>query len=77
MRDITLKGDARSASGECPTLTFTLDGRTVYTTKDTEFRDGKCNDLLSSRNTDIKVMGTLMSDNRVLARRVDFDKDDD
>jgi hypothetical protein len=77
VRDITLKGDARSASGACPTLTFTVEGRTVYTTSDTDYRDGNCKDLLSNGRKDVKVMGTLMSDNRVRARRVTFDEDDD
>ena len=75
MREITLQGEPRSVTGSCPTLTFTLDGRTVYTTDDTDFKKGKCKDVSTTRK-DIEVKGTLMSDNRVRANRITFGEDD-
>jgi hypothetical protein len=72
---ITLEGRARSVNGTCPALTFTVDGRTVYTTSATDYKKGKCSDLTKG-GEDVEVKGTLMSDKRVRADRVTFDKDD-
>ena len=73
--DITLDGKPRSVSGGCPTVTFTVGGRTVFTTRDTDYKKGKCGDL-SKDNKEVEVNGTLMSDGRVRAERVTFSKED-
>jgi hypothetical protein len=58
-------------------LSFTIDGRTVYTTAATDFRRRECRDI--QNNTEVEIRGVLMSDGRVRADRVTFEKgrDDD
>ena len=60
-------------SGSCHTATFTLDGRTVYTTENTSFERGPCRDL--TNNQEVELDGVLMSDGRVRADRIRFEKD--
>jgi hypothetical protein len=71
--EITLVGEARTVSGTCPTLTFTVQTRTVYTTEQTMFSRGPCRDLQNGR--EVEVRGMLMSDNRVRADRIRFEDD--
>jgi hypothetical protein len=70
--DITLTGKVDSVTGSCPALTFTLQGHTVYTTADTQFMKGPCKDI--QKNAEVEVRGKLMSDDRVRADRVTFEK---
>lgn len=58
-------------SGSCPTLTFVVDGRQVYTTGDTGFKKGNCRDLRNGMEVEVK--GMLMSDGTVRAQRVEED----
>ena len=73
---IRLDGEARDVSGTCPNKTFRLDGRTVYTTAQTVFERGGCGDLRNDADID-DLRGMLMSDGRVRADRIRFEKDDD
>lgn len=73
MSEITLVGEARTVSGTCPVLSFTLLTRTVYTTEQTMFSKGPCRELQNGR--EIEVRGMLMSDGRVRADRVRFEDD--
>ena len=73
VREITIDGEVGDVSGSCPALTFTLDGRTVVTSNQTEFSRGPCKDLRSG--VEVEVRGTLMSDGRVQAIRVRYEKD--
>ena len=72
VREITVEGEAQAVSGACPVLTFTTAGRSVYTTNSTEFSKGPCRNLVNG--ADVEVRGMLMSDNRVRADRVRFEK---
>ena len=74
-RSIELEGRVRSLAGACPALSFTLDGRTVYTTPATEFRRGECRGI--GNNDEVEVRGVLMSDGRVRADRVTLKRDRD
>ncbi|CAN5632498.1 hypothetical protein BH23ACI1_BH23ACI1_05500 [soil metagenome] len=58
-------------SGSCPALTFTLRGLAVYTTSATRYDDKRCEDIRNGR--EVEIRGTLMSDGRVRADRVEID----
>lgn len=71
VRSIELKGRVSALDGSCPARTFTVDGRTVYTTSETRYDDGSCGRLRNG--VEVKIRGTLMSDGQVRADRVEFD----
>ena len=71
VREVKVSGRVDSVSGSCPTLTFEVDGRTVYTTAKTKYDDGGCRDI--ERRTKVKVEGMLMSDGRIRADEVEVD----
>jgi hypothetical protein len=75
VRDISLDGRVSGVAGSCPIVTFTLEGRSVYTTATTAFQRGPCRDLRNG--TRIEMRGFVMSDNRVRADVVRFEDDDD
>jgi hypothetical protein len=70
---IDLDGDPRNVAGSCPNKTFSLDGRTVYTTAQTAFERGSCGDLRNGEDLEL-VRGWLMTDGRVRADRIRFEK---
>ena len=72
MKEVTLKGNLTNATGTCPTLTFNVNDDLVYTTSLTKFERGECKDV--SNDAKVEVRGTLMSDGRVRADRVKFEK---
>lgn len=74
VRPIALDGEARDVSGTCPNKTFSLENRIVYTTAQTEFERGSCGDLRNRVDFEF-VRGMLMSDGRVRADRIRYDKD--
>jgi Domain of unknown function (DUF5666) len=55
-------------SGECPQLSFRLDGRTVNTTSATRFKDVSCSSLRNLMRVEVK--GMLMSNGTVVADEV-------
>lgn len=69
--EIELDGTIAGLSGACPNLRFTVDGRTVTTDRETDFRDGRCSD--AQNGEDVEVRGFPQSDGTVRARRVEFD----
>jgi hypothetical protein len=69
---VELSGRISSVSGTCPAVTFVLEGQVVYTTSATEFSKGPCRDLKSDKK--VSVTGWLMSDLRVRADAIRFDK---
>jgi hypothetical protein len=71
---IELEGEIDRVAGSCPTKTFRLDDYTVYTTADTTYERGSCNNVGNDADVEY-VRGWLMSDGRVRADRIRFDKD--
>jgi Domain of unknown function (DUF5666)/Putative binding domain, N-terminal/Viral BACON domain len=63
---ISLRGDVSGLSGECPNLTFTVDGRLVRTSGATSF--DRCDRVRNGR--EVMVDGLLQVDGSVLALRV-------
>jgi hypothetical protein len=64
----TVSGEISSLEGQCPTLTFLVDARTVRTTSSTKFMGGSCNGL--DDGDDVTVEGTVESDNSITATSV-------
>ena len=71
VRPMDVDGRIESISGSCPVVTFEVKNRTVYTTSDTRYEDGRCRDL--ERREKVKVRGMLMSDGKVRADEVEID----
>ena len=71
MRTVELEGRLSGLSGSCPTVTFKVRAQDVYTTSSTRYDDGRCGDLRNGQSVEIR--GTLMSDGRVRADRVEID----
>ena len=65
---IQLSGKAGPISGSCPTISFLLKERTIYTTLITEFSRTTCDRVV--KGTDFQIDGMEMSDSRVLAVKV-------
>lgn len=61
----TVSGEISSLQGQCPTLTFVVNGRTVRTTSSTSFRGGSCNAI--DDGDDVTVEGTVAADNSITA----------
>ena len=70
---VDLSGRAWLLSGSCPSISFVLEGRAVFTTGDTKFRDGNCGDV--RWGTELNVEGRLQSDGRVRATDVRIRRD--
>ena len=68
---IDLDGKVESLSGACPALSFVVQARLVLTTAATEFKKVQCKDVKNGMS--VKVSGTLMPDNTVVASRVEKD----
>jgi Domain of unknown function (DUF5666) len=66
-----LEGTVSNKSGNCPTLTFTVQGSTVTTDGNTKFEDGQCSQI--ANGTKVEVDGTRQANNTVLAKKVELD----
>jgi primosomal replication protein N len=70
--EVELTGTPSGLSGSCPNLTFTLEGKTVTTGEDTEFRKGTCEEFKTA--TKVEAEG-ILNGNTVAARKVSIEKD--
>ena len=61
----TVSGVISSLQGQCPTLTFVVNARTVRTTSSTDFRAGSCNTI--DDGDDVTVEGIVETDNSITA----------
>jgi Putative binding domain, N-terminal/Domain of unknown function (DUF5666) len=64
---IDLRGEVSGVTGQCPTLTFSLEGRLVRTNAATDFRE-RCDRIESGRR--LRITGVVQGDGSVLAVRV-------
>jgi hypothetical protein len=67
---VTLNGTVSNLKGSCPSVTFTLDGETVFTDADTTFK-GKDGCAAVANGTRAKVEGEQAADGRVYATKVE------
>jgi hypothetical protein len=67
---VTLNGTVANLKGSCPSVTFALDGETVFTDADTSFK-GKDGCAAVANGTRAKVEGEQAADGRVYARKVE------
>jgi hypothetical protein len=65
---VQLTGTVRNLFGQCPNLAFTVSGRAVVTTSDTEFSKMRCRD--TKNGLAVIVDGTVASNAVVVATRV-------
>jgi hypothetical protein len=70
-QEVDVDGRIGDLAGSCPNLRFTVDGQTVVTNADTEFRGGRCSDARPGE--EVEVRGVRRSDGTILARRVELD----
>lgn len=70
--EVTLTGVLSGLSGQCPALTFTLQGKTVTTTAATEFRKGACEAVAAGMT--VEAEGVLTGDT-LAAKKVSIEKD--
>jgi hypothetical protein len=71
---IELAGHAFLVEGSCPSITFLLELRRVFTTGETKYRDGNCRDIRTG--TEVTVEGRVQADGRVRATDVRIGDDD-
>ena len=64
----TVSGVISSLQGQCPTLTFEVNARTVRTTSSTDFQAGSCNTI--DDGDDVTVEGMVEADNSITATSV-------
>jgi Domain of unknown function (DUF5666)/Putative binding domain, N-terminal/Viral BACON domain len=67
---INLDGRVSGLQGSCPSLTFTLEGRTIRTNGQTDFRKGNCDKL--ENGDKVKFEGLSQADGSVLATKVEL-----
>jgi hypothetical protein len=67
---IKLDGRVSGLTGSCPSLTFTLQGRTIRTNAQTEFKKGNCGKL--ANNDQVDVEGVPQADGSILATKVEL-----
>jgi len=66
--EVGVSGAVSSLTGTCPTLSFTVGGKTIKTTASTSWGDKKCSDLKSGDQ--VGVAGTAQADGSILASKV-------
>jgi hypothetical protein len=67
---VTLRGSVSNLNGSCPSLTFSLDGETVFTDANTRFRGRDGCDALAN-GASVKVEGEPAARGRVYATKVE------
>ena len=67
---VTLNGTVSNLKGSCPSVTFNLDGQTVFTDADTNFK-GKDGCAAVANGTRLKVEGEETAGGRVYATKVE------
>jgi cyanate lyase len=68
LKAFELEGTVSGLSGTCPVVTFTLNGMTVKTTAQTEFKDGGCSALQNGAKAEVK--GLKQPDGSLIALAV-------
>ncbi len=69
----TASGSVRDVSGDCPAISFTVNGTAVETSKSTKFAGGKCDKI--KNGTDVSVSG-LLQNGTIAATTVQIAKGD-
>jgi hypothetical protein len=67
-REVEFTGTVEARGGTCPTLTLTVAGRHVTTTRSTEFKHEACADVAVGQSVELK--GTANADGSVTATRI-------
>lgn len=70
---VDFSGELSSVFGSCPNIGFAVDGMSVVTNNDTDYKKGKCDDL--RRGREIRGSGVRQPSGSVRATSIRFDKD--
>jgi all-beta uncharacterized protein/uncharacterized protein DUF5666 len=62
---VQLSGTLSGLSGQCPTISFTINSTSVFAISSTTYSSGKCSDVKNGKS--VTVTGTVQADRRVLA----------
>jgi hypothetical protein len=65
---VSIVGGVNALGGACPSITFTLEARTIVTNASTIFGNGLCADVKNAIR--VEIVGTVQTDGRVLASKV-------
>ena len=65
-----LDGNVSSLRGSCPDLIFNISSTTVFTDRQTKYREGNCKHVEPGRR--VFVVGDRQADERVKAERIDI-----
>ena len=71
---VSLSGLVSALSGSCPSLSFSVDGRSVITDANTDFSRRRCRDM--SNGDTVQVSGLIQESGLVLATNVEITRDD-
>lgn len=69
------EGAISGLSGTCPSIAFTLAGKTFRTNSSTEFKGGACSALANGDT--VEAEGAVQADGSVLAKKVELEEDDE
>jgi hypothetical protein len=64
-KTVTVSGDITSASGDCPNVTYVVQGRTVVTSDATDFQKGSCSSNRPGRQ--VEVQGVELANGTIQA----------
>ena len=67
-KPVKLDDPLSGLSGTCPAMRFTVEGRVVTTSSQTEFKGGNCNQLVNGLR--VEVEGNQQSDGTIAAESV-------
>jgi hypothetical protein len=65
---VTLKGTVSNLTGSCPTVAFSLGGRSIKTSASTTYGDRSCADV--KHGSTVGILGTVQADGSILASEV-------
>jgi hypothetical protein len=71
-QEVNLEGIVIGVAGKCPNISFTIGGRLVEASRDTEYKRGKCQDVSSGDSA--KVTGIQDANGVVGATRIELSK---
>jgi hypothetical protein len=70
---VEFSGELSGVSGNCPNVSFGIDGKVVMTDSATDYSKGKCEDL--RRGKDVRGSGVVQPNGSVRATSIRFEKD--
>lgn len=73
--EVEVEGAVSVLSGTCPSITFTVAGRTIRTNSSTQFKGGACSAIAAGDT--VEAEGIVQADGSILAKKVEIEDDHD